>query len=158
MTTVACNLKEIAADSHVTLEGVGQDSFKGEKLYVANGGIYGVSGEHCDGYIHAIEWLRNGAHPTNRPEPPKKSDWVLIELSEFGIATYNTLLERDPCYEPFMAIGSGRKVAMYCMKYLKLSPADAVREACRVDAWSKPPIFVADLKDLDVRRYKKKSK
>lgn len=158
MTTVACNLREVASDSLVGFEGVGQDSFRGEKLYIANGCIYGVAGENCDGYIHAIEWFRNGADSTSRPQPPKKADWILMELSASGISTYNTLLERDPCYEPLMAIGSGRKVAMYCMKYLKMSPAQAVREACRVDTWSKPPVFIATLREQVVRRYTKRSK
>lgn len=157
MTTIASNLKEIAADSRVTLEGVGSDAFQGEKLYIANGNIYGVAGEDCDGSILAIEWLRLGAMPDFRPSAAG-AEWNLIELSPAGLAVYNTHLEREPCYERILAIGSGRKVAMYCMKYLKMSPKEAVREACKVDDWSKPPIYYASLADPVVRRLTEKRK
>lgn len=157
MTTVACNLKEIAADSHVAIEGFGKGSFSGEKLYSVNGSLYGVAGEDCDGAILAIEWLREGASRDFRPSA-SGAEWDLIELSSIGIATYNIHLEREPIHERVMAIGSGCQVALYCMKYLKMSPREAVREACKVDDWSKPPIFYASLADPVVRRLTEKRK
>lgn len=157
MTTIASNLKEIAADSNVHLEGVGSDAFVGEKIFVANGRLYGVAGEDCDGSILAIEWLQSGGAPDFRPAAAG-ADWTLLELSPLGIAVYNTQLERETCHERVLAIGSGRKVAMYCMKYLKMSPREAVREACKVDDWSKPPIFYASLADPVVRRLTEKRK
>ena len=45
-----------------------------------------------------------------------------------------------------LAVGSGRKVALYCMKYRGMSPAEAVAEACKVDHWSEVPIYRASLK------------
>lgn len=160
MTTIACNLKEIAADTRVTWEGVGTDAFSGVKLFPArNGAIYGVTGEDCTGSIRALEWLQGDRKLANKPHPPEYEhgwDWKLIELSKDGIAVYNPYLERDPTLEPFLSVGSGRKVAMWCMKYGGMSPAQAVREACRVDHYSEVPIYTASLGDPRVRPWKPK--
>ncbi len=166
MTTIACNLKEIAADTRVTWEGVGSDIYTGVKLFAGDQAIWGVTGENCTGSILAIEWLLAGAHKDYRPAPPEYEhdwSWKIIELSRQGIALFNEHMERELCAEAFLAVGSGRKVAMYCMKFLGMSPAEAVREACRVDHWSEVPIYSARLADMKVerwqpRRMKRKSK
>ncbi len=134
-------------------EGVGSDVYSAIKLFATETAIYGIHGENCEGQIRAIEWLQQGSHPENRPEPTKAADWHIIELSPSGIVIYNTWLERDFLLNKFIAIGSGRKVAMYCMKVLGMSPAEAVREACKADDWSDAPIYVADLKDLVPKRW-----
>lgn len=157
MTTIACNLREIAADTRVTWEGIGTDAFSGVKLFpTKTGTIYGVTGEDCTGSLHAIEWLQGSRSPDNRPHPPEFEhgwEWKLIELSKDGIAIYNIYLERDVTIEPVLAVGSGRKVALYCMRYLGMTPAQAVREACRVDHFSEVPIYTASLSDPKVRRW-----
>lgn len=154
MTTIACNLREIAGDTKVSWEGIGTDVYAGIKLFPANGCIYGVAGENCDGSTLAIEWLQAGAIRANRPEPPKSADWKLIELGPGGIALYNTYLERDATLNRFLAVGSGRKVAMYCMCYLGMTPAEAVHEACKTDHWTGAPIYVASLAKPVVRRWR----
>lgn len=155
MTTIACNLKEIAADTRVTWEGVGTDAFSGVKLFAGkNGCVYGVTGNNCAGSLRAIEWLTGNRDKDNMPQPPEYEhewDWKLIELSRDGISIYNEYLERDKTLEPVLAVGSGRKVALYCMKFLGMSPAEAVREACKVDHFSEVPIYTASLKDPSVR-------
>ena len=156
MTTIACTRKEIAADTRVTWDGVGKDNFSAIKLYAGNGCIYGVTGGNATGSLHAIKWLQDGAPADFRPIPPEYEndwDWKLIELSKGGIAIYNEYLERETTLEPVLAVGSGRKVALYCMKYLGMSPAEAVREACKVDMWSDAPIYTATLADPVVRRW-----
>lgn len=162
MTTIACNLHEIAADTRCTEEGVGVDVYSTVKLYSAkSGAIYGLTGENCDGSLRAIEWLQGDRLTETKPHPPEYEhdwSWRLIELSAGGIAVYNTYLERDPTLEPFLAVGSGRKVAMYCMKVLRMSPAEAVREACKMDHWSEVPIYTASLKDPRVVRWVPKKK
>jgi hypothetical protein len=149
VTTIAANLREMAGDTRVTWEGIGTDAFAGVKLFPAkNGAIYGVTGGDCTGSIRALEWLQGDRPLELKPHPPEYEhgwDWRIIELSPEGIAVYNVYLERDPTLEPLLAVGSGRKVAMYCMKYLHMSPAEAVREACRVDDHSDSPIYVASL-------------
>lgn len=157
MTTIACNLSEIAADTRVTWEGVGSDAFTSIKLFAAkNGMVYGVTGEDCTGSLRAIEWLQGDRNPDHRPHPPEYEhtwSWKLIELSKDGIAIYNPYLEREVTAEPMLAVGSGRKVAMYCMRYLKMSPAEAVREACRVDHYSEVPVYRASLAHPKVTRW-----
>jgi hypothetical protein len=156
MTTIACTLKEIAADTRVGWEGVGTDAFIARKIYSTERAIYGVSGEDCTGSLTAIKWLQSGKGEDFKPLPPDFDhgwDWRLIELSAAGIAVYNERLEQEITDEPFLAIGSGRKVAMYCMKEMGMSPAEAVREACKVDHFSELPIYHAKLSDRVVKRW-----
>lgn len=157
MTTLACNLKEMAGDTRISWDEVGMDTIQGVKLFVGNGAIYGMTGGNCTGVIRALEWLQSSRNPPDMPQPPEYDhdwDWRIFELSSQGIAIYNEMLEREQSLEPMLALGSGRKVALYCMKYLRMSPAEAVREACKVDHHSELPIYTASLADLKVRRWK----
>ena len=156
MTTIASNLREMAGDTRVVLEGIGTDSYASVKIFVAKNAIYGIHGENVAGQIHAIDWLQQGSLAENRPEPPKAADWHIMELSPAGLAVYNTWLERDVLLNKYIAIGSGRKVAMYCMKILGMSPAEAVREACRVDDFTDMPIYTVSLTDLAIKLWRPK--
>lgn len=162
MTTIACNLREIAADTRVTWEGVGTDAFSGVKLFAGkNGSIYGITGNNCAGSMRAIEWLTGDRTPETKPHPPEYEhdwDWKLIELSKDGISIFNEYLERDITTEPLLAVGSGRKVALYCMRYLKMSPAEAVREACKVDHYSASPIYCGSLTNPKIVEWKQARK
>ena len=163
MTTIACNRHEMAADTRVTWEGVGTDVYTARKLYVGRNAIYGVTGDDCSGAIRAIEWLKGDRNPEQKPLPPEYEhswDWKIIELSADGIAIYNELLEREVTDEDVLAVGSGRKVALYCMKHAspRLSPAEAVRAACLVDHYSSVPIYRARLDALKVERWKPEPK
>lgn len=153
MTTIAANLREIAGDTKCSWEGVGTDVYSSIKLFVGNNALYGVTGEETDGSLAAIEWLQMGAPKVERPEPPKNAKWKLLELSPSGLAVYNTYLERDVILDRNIAVGSGRKVAMYCMRVLGMSPAEAVREACRVDDWSDLPVYTASLSGMTVQKW-----
>lgn len=166
MTTVACNLKEMAADTRVVWEGISSDSYTGLKLYTSKrGSVFGVTGNNCSGVIRAIEWLQQETPALeHRPQPPNGDhdwDWRIIELSPQGIAVYNELLEREPIMDGMVAVGSGRKVALYCMKYLGMSPAQAVAEAAKVDEWTDVPVYHVTLPDMQIVRWtapKKKAK
>lgn len=155
MTTIACNLKEIAADTRCSWDGVGTDTYSAVKLFAGKDALYAVTGEDCDGSMICIEWLQSGVGIQGRPDRPEECswDWKVIELSDDGIAIFNTYFERDVSIEPILAFGSGRKVAYYCMKYLGMSPAEAVREACKVDHHSELPIFHATLRDMEIERW-----
>lgn len=156
MTTIACNREEIAADTRCTWEGVGTDVYSTIKVYAGQKSIYGITGENCDGSLKGVAWLQSGKNKDDPPQPPEYEnawDWKIIELSPEGIGIFNIYLERDKTLEPFLAVGSGRKVAMYCMKYLGMSPAEAVNEACKVDHWSEVPIYRASLKTMKVERW-----
>lgn len=147
MTTIACNLREIAGDSLVSLDGVGTDEFLSKKLYRIGKSIFGETGENCNDVGIALEWLKAGRKPKDRPRiVGGPSEFLLLELSPDGIFVWNTSLTRDPIKESCMAVGSGRKVALYCMRYLGMTPAKAVEEAAKVDRYTKPPIYVERLR------------
>lgn len=147
MTTIACNRKEIAGDSLVSLDGVGSDEFLSKKLYRIGKSIFGETGENCNDVGIAIEWLRSGRKPRNRPRiAGGGADFLLLELSPEGIFVWNTSLTRDPLLEMFAAVGSGRKVALYCMKHLGMTPEKAVQEAAKVDRYTKSPVYVERLR------------
>jgi hypothetical protein len=156
MTTIAVNLKEIAADTRCSLEGVSTDIYSTVKIFVGKEALYAVTGEDTDGSNICVEWLQSGTGIQSRPDRPEICtwDWKVIELSYEGISFYNTYFERDIIIEPFSSFGSGRKVAYYCMKYLGMSPAEAVREACKVDHYSELPIYHALLSDLEIVQWK----
>lgn len=158
MTTIAANRDTIAADTRVGWEGIGSDIFTGQKLFAAkNGNLYGWTGNNCTGSIRAMEWLLGDRPLETKPLPPEYEhdwDWRLIELSKEGISIYNEYLEREVTLEPMLAVGSGRKVALYCMKYLNMTPAQAVHEACKVDCFSGTPIYTASLSDPKVKLWK----
>ncbi|HUT03316.1 MAG TPA: hypothetical protein VM163_05440 [bacterium] len=162
MTTIACDRESIACDTRAGYTEVNDDTFVSLKLYPAKsvGALYGLSGENCAGAIMALEWLQSERNPELKPRPPDYDhdwDWKLLELSRRGIAVYNEYLERDPIIERVAAIGSGAKVALYCMKILGMSPAEAVREACKVDHHSELPIYVVSLNTMRVARYRLKA-
>jgi len=135
----------MAGDTRVGWGEVNDDTYQAVKLFMSKqvGAIYGMSGENCTGAIRAIEWLQSDRNLEARPHPPEYEhdwDWKLLELSRGGIAVYNEYLEREPIIGSCAAIGSGAKVALYCMRYLNMSPAEAVREACKVDHHSELPV------------------
>jgi hypothetical protein len=140
----------------VTWEGIGKDVYSSLKLFSTKTAIYGVCGGDCTGSTIAINWLLSGAPKDFRPTPPEYEntwDWTIIELSPEGIALYNENLEREVTMETMLAVGSGRKVALYCMRVLGMSPPEAVHEACKMDQWSDAPLFTANLKDTTPRRW-----
>lgn len=143
----------MAGDTKVGCEGIGSDIYSTIKVFAIGGCLYGTHGENCSGQVRGIEWLQTGAMRENRPDPPEDADWHIVELSPNGISIFNTWMEKDPLLNSYIAIGSGRKVAMYCMKYLKMSPAQAVAEACKVDSHTDHPIYVASLDDPVPRRW-----
>lgn len=154
MTTIACNLREMAGDTRACADDIGTDRYSTLKLFAANGALYGIQGSDCSGQGFAVEWLRAGAIVANRPSsPPKDADWHILELSRAGIAYWNTRMEHEPLLESSMAIGSGRKVALYCMRVLGMSPAQAVAEACKVDNYSGMPVYVVTLANQTVRAW-----
>lgn len=148
MTTVACNLREIAADSCVTFDdiGLGTGQASTTKLHRIGRSIYAERGENTNGVRQMLDWIRRGAKWKQAPDLPKAADFSLLELSPSGIFLWDSGLGRDPINEPNFAIGSGGKVALYCMRYLKMTPAQAVAEAEKVDAFTKGPIMVERLR------------
>lgn len=146
MTTIACNRKEMAADSLFTFDDAGVGAFPTRKLYRIADSIFGEAGED-NSSSRMIRWLVNGRREDERPHFDKneKNACILIELSPEGIHVWDHELFPYPVREDTFAIGSGRKVALYCMRVLNMSPEQAVKEACKVDHGTREPIDVERL-------------
>jgi hypothetical protein len=148
VTTIACNLKEMAGDSCITFEdiGIGTGQAPTKKLHRIGKSIFGERGENMAGVHIMLDWIRGGAKLKRRPDSiPKGADFYLLELSPKGIFLWTSDFERDVINEPNFAIGSGAKVALYCMRYLNMGPRKAVEEAARVDAYTKGPFALERL-------------
>ena len=146
MTTIACNLNEMAADSLVSDDYIGVGVYLGVKLHVIHGSLFGEAGECVNGVGLALDWLRNDRKKYLPPTPEEDWDWRLLELSKDGIFVWDTWMRREPIREASMAIGSGRKVALYCMRILGMSPEQAILEAAKVDHHTRPPVAVERLR------------
>jgi ATP-dependent protease HslVU (ClpYQ) peptidase subunit len=147
LTTIACDLKEMAADSCVTYDdiGVGTGQYASKKLHRIGKSLFGERGESTAEVPLVLEWIRGGCKQKRRPTLTKNADFFLLELSPKGIFLWTHHLARDPVYEPNFAIGSGTKAALYCMRVLKMSPRRAVEEAAKVDIYTKAPFVVERL-------------
>lgn len=137
----------MAADRQVVDDHIGE--YKTTKIEKIGDSIFGIAGENCPDDV--FQWLRDAAydcipwHKASRPEHAKKWDYFLIQLAPDGIWLWNQKLYRVKCEEDNYAIGSGRKVALYCMRYLHLSPKESVEQSCLIDHWSNGPVDVLEL-------------
>lgn len=145
MTTIACDRNSMAADSLFSFDDAGTGAFPTRKLYRSGDSIYGEAGEGHTTRI--IKWLMAGRPEKNRPgfTENERKDAYVIELSPEGIFIWDHELFPYPVKETTFAIGSGRKVALYCMRYLNMSPEQAVKEACKVDHHTREPVDVERL-------------
>lgn len=146
MTTIACNLFQMAADSLVSHDDIGTGSYLGSKLHRIRRSIFGEAGEDISGVGLALDWLVNDYTTHQPPLPEDDWDWNLLELAPDGIFVWDTWMRREPIRETTMAIGSGRKVALYCMRFLAMNPAEAIAEAAKVDHHTREPVVVLNLK------------
>jgi len=136
MTTVACNLHLMAADSKVGTDEP-EISFQTEKLFRIGDSIFGICGDgNCWRFI---SWAKSGFLKDDRPlffpdDSLTKGDFEVLELAPDGIFVWDETLFRIPIIGvSHYAVGTGSKVAVYCMKFLGLSPDAAVKEASKVD-------------------------
>lgn len=148
MTTIACNRQELAADSCYTHDdiGIGTGQFATLKIHRIGRSIFGMRGDNTVGQVQALQWIADGRRPSRRPEIPAKADWHLLELSPDGIYLWDQSLDREVVLERTFAIGSGAKVALYCMRELRMTPLKAVEEAAKVDAYTRGPFIVEKLR------------
>lgn len=139
----------MAADSCYTFEdiGLGTGQSPTRKLHRIGRSIYGERGENMSGVRSMLDWIGRGAKWKTRPDMPKGADFYLLELHPEGIFLWASDFSRDPIEEPNFAIGSGCKAALYCMRYLGMTPRKAVEEAAKVDAYTKAPFHVERLRN-----------
>lgn len=141
MTTIALTREEICADSCFSFDGAGTDMFTTDKLYRIGVAIFGEAGDSAV-TAKIIKWLQRGADSEREPaftDDERAAGAAVVELAPDGIFLWDTALMRLPVKEPNFAIGSGRKVALFCMRFLDMTPFEAVQSASLVCAYTKPP-------------------
>lgn len=79
-----------------------------------------------------MAWLKAGELAGNEPVYQDRQDFQLIRLKKDGLYMYVNSCIPDKMKDSVVALGSGSNVALYAMKYLKKTPAVAVRESIKV--------------------------
>lgn len=144
MTTIAVKDGVIAADSLIDISNT--CIYHASKLIRLGKSIFADAGEDCTEVARLYEWIEGGRKRAERPEFGVAADFHVVELSPDGVFLWDRELRADRVHDGIIAVGSGYQVALYCLRHLGMSAADAVREACRVDPYSAPPVFWASLK------------
>lgn len=121
----------MAGDSWCVPDG-GDRGFLTDKIYRgASGSVFGLAGDDVAWLM--MEWLisdRKGPQPDFR----EGDDFWVLELDPTGqLWLWDKRTVRTRIIADEYAIGSGMDVALYCMRVLGKSPADAVTEACKID-------------------------
>jgi len=126
MTVIACNLKEMAADSLCHEDD--SSSYMADKLLrCEDGSIVGGAGNHPE---TVMDWIRRGKPANDRPAfDPEKDNFSILHLRPDGIWLYNNSLVGFRLKERNYAIGCGADVALYAMRRQKVSPKQACEEA-----------------------------
>lgn len=140
VTTILCNRDMMVCDSCVVMDQLGV--YPTNKFRRVGASLFGIAGGDCESAERVFEWVDAGRNVKDRPKAGKRDDYFILELNPSGIyiATQNALFEKIEL--PFFAIGSGRKVARYCMEELGMDPVQAVFKACEYDKpWSNPPVY-----------------
>jgi hypothetical protein len=132
VTCIACNLREMAADSLVQIEGNGH-YFACKMIRLEDGSIAGGAGKG-NGAELLMDWLAQGGLRGNEPEF-KDPDFFVLQLKRDGIYLYADSCIPEKLKDKNFAIGSGSDYAKLAMRHpkLKMSPAGAVREAIKHD-------------------------
>jgi hypothetical protein len=145
MTTIACTLNEMSADTAVVNGG---PLYHADKLFRVGVSILGTAG---DGYmcLAFVEWFkstRRSPQSLQKQIPIEHRDSIIVmELKPGGIYLWNGWGVPERIHEKFYAIGSGSMVAIAELTR-GVSPADAVKAACRWDENTHAPIQTERLK------------
>jgi hypothetical protein len=137
MTTIVANLECMAADQRVTGDG---PICHAKKMHRVGNSIFGLAGDVMAG-LAVIEWLRTPKR--NRAHLYKmfgegvewRYEFVLLELSEDGLALWNAWGVRLPILDKTYGIGTGSQAALAALDSGH-TPEDAIRKAIRRDEYS----------------------
>jgi len=130
MTAIACNLKEMAADSLCHEED--SSSYMAAKMVkLPDGTILGGAGNNPE---PVMDWIARGSPPNDRPEfDPETDDFSILHLKYDGIFLYQNKLVPMKLKEKTYAIGCGADISLYCMRVHRMAPALAVGEAIKIN-------------------------
>lgn len=125
MTTIVCNMEEMAVDSLCTDSAT---KCSVTKMFRVGETLVGVAGVYAD-CKHFINWLTEGGDPD---ETPDMEGVAALVLTKKGIYLYDSHPTPFKVDGKFAAIGSGSQAALAAM-YYGASPRDAVKMAAKVD-------------------------
>lgn len=132
MTTIAANATGMAADTQLT----GEYKFRVQKIHaLADGSIVGGAGDWGRAYA-AIQWLLGGCVGE---APRMKGANLLILRPDGSLWIVDNEWPAFPLLDKVASIGCGAQAAMVAMASGK-APADAVKEVCKLDAYSGDPV------------------
>lgn len=142
MTVIACNLSEMAADT-LCHEDDSSHYYATKIWHMPDGSIIGGAGNHPE---TVMQWIERGKQIAERPEiDEKRDDFSILHLTTAGIWLYNNSLSGFKLKEKNYAIGCGADIALYCMRIHKMSPADAAKEATKINMFCGGDIEVLKL-------------
>lgn len=145
MTTIACTLTEMAADTAVANSG---PLYHADKMFRVGVSIFGTAG---DGFMDLafIEWVKSSRRSPQSLQKmiplEHRDDISILEIRPGGIYLWNGWGIPERIHEKFYAIGSGAMVAIEALTR-GATPAEAVKSATRWDEYTHAPIQTERLK------------
>lgn len=139
MTTIACNLKEMAADSMCSA---------GEVYYLTEGKIVRIGTDlvgscgSVDSIAKFLDWYEKRG---DIPDFGEGDEFESLALTPNGLFMYCNTCRPRKVLDPFLACGSGEQAALAAM-HLGKSPKVAVETAIKCDKNSGGPVIVERLK------------
>ena len=143
MTTIAANLKEMAADSCLSWDA--EFMLVADKIVVIDHQIVGCAGDEVE-IQKFLKWFRNQTPELPEFDTDKDAEgFTALVLNEKGLFVYGGTCAANKIIEPHAAIGTGGMVARTELHRGK-SPRVAVETACIYDKNSKLPVHRITLK------------
>ena len=136
MTTIACDLEEMATDSLATVNDI--RIARKQKLYRINGDLVACAGRTGDA-ANFREWYANGGE-----KPGVDDEFAALVLTKEGIGWYDATCTKIAIDDAICAVGSGADLARGAMM-AGASPGRAVEIACEYDVGSGPPVVAERL-------------
>ena len=140
MTTIAFDGDTLAVESGITLEDGSTDLVCQSKFYALPGRYVAIAG-NMTFVDDIVKWIKEGAHPEDTPN----GSWTVVVFNvkrkkayEYVSNSYKRSLPLE-CKVPYAA-GTGGKVALGAMA-AGADAIDAVKIACKYDAYSVLPVF-----------------
>lgn len=151
MTTVIALPEQgiMASDSLITTYG-NLTQYRSDKLYRANGSIFGEAGD-VEAGLRFRRWAQDGMPKKDRPKfvGYDQDLFYVLELAKDGLWIWDLTMVRQKVMDTVYAIGSGGKVALYCVVVLKMTAEQAILEAAKVDIHTAGPVQILRLNERE---------
>lgn len=141
MTTIASNRNRMSADSFVS---TGDSSYSTHKIETVGDSLVGCAGpsEWCRKFL---AWRRG---TLQQPKFKDTQRFEALVLNKTGLYMFENDCVPNRILTGFAAIGSGRTAALAVLHFGG-TPQQAVEVACKIDPYSKLPISVLRLTNVD---------